>query len=207
MRRRAPLQAPITALALDAAGERLITGHEDGALSVWEVGGGCVASIASGELPGPVRAVAFAQATAVLAVGGNGEVVRWTPGRPRLAPVLEPADEVAEVALRGDTLARVVGETVEVRSCAGGESWSFTPHLPPPLRVAIGPGGRRVAVAGLAPPDAKAPVQVWRRGDVEPEHSFDGHRQGVRAVAFGAGGRRVISLGLDSRIRAWDLDY
>lgn len=208
VRARAPLQAPITALAFDASGELLATGHEDGALSVWEVASGALsASLAAGALQGPVRALWVGAGTSVQAVGARGEVVRWSPGRSLPEPLLGPAPAaVGAVALRSGVLARVIGGALELWSPGDEPRLStFSPDLPAPLQVALGPGADLVATAGRAS-EGKAGVQVWRREGGAPLTTFDGHRRGVIALAFGSSGQRLFSLGLDGRLRAWTLD-
>jgi WD40 repeat protein len=209
VRARAPLRAPITALALDAAGEHLATGHADGALSVWELASGALGgALPGGALQGPVRALWVGTGTSVHAVGARGEVVRWSPGRPLPEPVLGPADgEPEAIDLRGEVLARVVGGALEVWSLREKARLSaFTPAAPGPLRVALGPGADLIAVAGSAGQAEQAEVEVWRREGGTRLTSFEGHRRGVLALGFGASGRRVFSLGRDGRLRAWNLE-
>lgn len=206
------LHAPITALALDGGGELLATGHADGALSVWDVATGKLTASAepTDALQGPVRAIWLGPGTRAHVVGGRGEVVRWFPGQAPPERVLGPATgEVSDAALRGDTLLRAIGSSVEVWSCQQGALVStFTPEAStPPLQVGVSWTGEWLAVAGHAQPGAKAAVEVWRRDGRSAECTFDGHRQGVISVAFGSSGRRVFSLGLDGRVRTWDLGY
>jgi|GEM_PF-1177626 WD40 repeat protein len=48
-------------------------------------------------------------------------------------------------------------------------------------------------------------VRLWDANTGRLLHTFSGHRGTVRAVAFGANGRLVLSGGFDDRLRLWDV--
>jgi WD40 repeat protein len=67
--------------------------------------------------------------------------------------------------------------------------------------VAFSPAGRWVASAG----EGDGTVKVWDATTLAPVHTFRGHRDGVRRLAFSPDGKLLVSGSKDHTVKVWDL--
>ncbi|HEY0988351.1 MAG TPA: WD40 repeat domain-containing protein, partial [Kofleriaceae bacterium] len=193
----------ITAVALDAAGERAATGDAAGAVWIWSVEQR--APIARCEPHnGTVRAIRFAPDGRSVVSGGNDGEVRICD------------------AATGATLHRMIGHshqvvTLDITSdgksiVSGGRDgkpriWdaqtgqlvrTLEGHRGAVTGVRVSPDDRQVLTFGL---DGTA--RIWTRDGVALG-SLQGHGGPIYAGSWDADGRRVITTSVDGAIRRWD---
>jgi WD40 repeat protein/serine/threonine protein kinase len=189
---------PPTALAVSPDGARVVTGHPDGTLAVWDR--------STGQLLGSVKAhpvgvahAAFAAGGKVLVTAGAEPVVRtWAveadgavkPGLP-LPALPEPVTCLAAAA---DGTAVFVGSAKG--TCLG---WDPTGGRPPltwratagerVVALAVSPDGRTVATASPT-----GPVRLWSAATAAPDRDIRA-AAGATALAFIPAPTGFISVG------------
>jgi WD40 repeat protein len=197
----------VLCLAFSPDGGQLVTGGRDGSLCLWDV----AMQRPLDELPlfgGPVAALAFApDGGGVLAaprdlsaLGGPFDLVVWRFAGGSAFEVLPWRAPV--VALAADAVGGVLAvadETREVALCGEDLRRCEAPRFAQRVRgLAVAPGGRVLAVAAGKVAEVCDATTGARRSTCK------GHRAEVRAVAFGPGGRTLLTGSADRTVRLWD---
>ncbi|NML15894.1 WD40 repeat domain-containing protein [Azohydromonas caseinilytica] len=198
----------VLALAWSPDGTRLVTGHGDHALRLWDAATG---QPLGGPLHGHeerVTSVAFSPDGRLIVSGSADRTLRrWdaATGQPLGAPLARHRDRIAGVAFSPDgRRIASAGHDGLVRlwdaatgQAVGAPLESGTPEL---WSVAWSPDGRQL-VAG----DGEGRVHWWDaatgRGLRAAPH---GHKDRVMALAFSRDGTRLASAGWDRTLRLWD---
>jgi WD40 repeat protein len=207
-----PTAIPVTALAFDSDGSRLVAGgyHE---LFIWDTASGTLVKRV-GNIPQRTFGLAFSPDHSQLAVAGgapgvSGEVrlISWKDGPDKGAEpqVLSTHDDVFfTVAFRPDGRQFVAGGAdglVRVFDLpSGSERLKINSHADWVSAVCFSPDGKRIATASR---DKMAKVFDAESGRLLATHSE--HNAPVRAIAFSADGKLVASAG-GNRIRVWNVD-
>jgi WD40 repeat protein len=196
--------SPVTALAFNADGTRLVSGSDDTSVRVW--------SLADGKLPelamlagheGPVNGVAFnADATQVVSGSHDKNAIVWNVAESKLIIKLTGhAGPVVGVALAADN------KTVVSASADGSvRFWNGTDgsvvrslsHALPLVAFAQSRDGRLLAVAG-----ADHAVKVYDVAAGTLLFTLAGHTRDVATLAFNADGSRLVSADADNRAVVW----
>ena len=74
------------------------------------------------------------------------------------------------------------------------------------MDVAFSRDGRYLAVAVGHNKAIDDVVLVWDTKDGALKHTFKGHKQVIRTVAFSPDGKQLLSGGLDRTIRVWKVE-
>jgi hypothetical protein len=202
--------ADANCLAMSLKGDRLLSGHGDGRLRIWDVNFGKQLA----ELPGhsePILAVAVSMdghqaLSAGGKPGGRDFVVRYWDatrgtGRPtrefkgHTAPVVGvafSADGNRALSASHDGTVRVwdIGSADELRS--------FTGHQGPVLCVAGCPDGKRAVSGGR-----DGLVRLWEIESGKEVAHFKGHDDAVRCLCVSADGRWLLTGSADRTLRLW----
>jgi len=174
-RRVALVDAPdhASALAIQAGGDAVLSGGEDGSLTIWKAGGEKIRSFAAHGPGITVRSVAFAPAARLLITSGDGPgvgtqpsraVVLWDPETGvafrtiRNASLFALADDGRTLAVAGDATSIRVIDVITARELARLEG-----HEGGVTALAFAPGGRRLVSAGH-----DRTIRVWALQESQP---------------------------------------
>ena len=180
------------------------------AVTVWEVAGGKELFKARVGNAGPQTGVAFSPDGKLLAAGsGDGPVDLWeVPSGKPVRTLFGRTGQGARVAFSADgrELAAVAADgTIQRWTLPDGKPVGTTDppaDLPPvqPAGVGFAPGGRVVAWG-----TAGAAAVVWEAPSGKLLTPPGEHLGAVRSLAFGAGGKELVTAGTDGRVVRWDL--
>lgn len=189
-------------MALSPDGRLLAT--EDGVGTVWlrdTATGGFRATLDDPRVA--PKSMAFSPDGGVLATSDGVGVVRlWdtATGRPLRTLAGHPGGGGLAFAPDGRTLATAAHGTVRLWDTATGRpGTTFDGHVGDITAVALGPGGRTVAVGG-----DHGTVRLWDTATGRPGATLNGHVGAVSAMAFSPDGRTLATGGNDETVRLWD---
>jgi WD40 repeat protein len=211
------------AIALSPPGTRLAVARRDGQVTVWDVprnASSPAARVALAERVEGIHSMAFSPDGELLATAdGNGAVKLWEASSGRLSHAVDggprpgPSERRRIVAIGfspaaveraanlhlASVTAWATGDEVAIWDVARRAPVASIP-LEPGERasaVAVGPHGRRVAVA-LGPTAYLIEVTSRHRTPLR------GHVDDVRAIAFSAESERVATASADKTVRVWN---
>jgi sterol desaturase/sphingolipid hydroxylase (fatty acid hydroxylase superfamily) len=195
--------APVLGVALSGDGSRAVSASEDGAVKVWDAATGReLLSLKGHGLA--VHSVALSGDGSRIASGSDDRTVRvWdaATGKALLTFTGHPS-AVLGVAVSGDgrrVASASVDGTLKVWDAdTGREEFSFSGDPGATLGVTLSGDGRRLAAA-----------DAWsaRVRDLSPggmDHTLEGHRDLVYAVALSPDGGRVVTGSFDTTVKVWD---
>lgn len=195
------LDSAVLGVAISADGERIVSGCEDGTLTVWEGGSGRKLHHLSGH-GRAVRCVAINAAGRRIVSGGYDRTVRvWDADTGEAKQVVTAhSSGVLGVAISSDGTRVVSGgadSMVRVWEPAGSASPVLPGPLDPVLSVAVSEDGSQVVAA-------RGRVAVVRDVASKQEITLAGHRDLVYATAITPDGRRLVTASRDGTVKLWD---
>jgi len=196
---------PVRTVAVTPDGARAVSGGEDGAVRVWDLGTGQQQAALTGHTDW-VRAVAVtADGTQAVSGGDDGTVRVWDLATGQQQGELAGHDRpVWAVAVTPDGTRAVSGGgdgTVRVWDLAAGQ----------PRGVLTGHTGEVFAVALTADRDravsggSDGTVRVWDLADGRATATLTGHHGWVWSAAVTPDEALAVSAGEDGTVRVWDL--
>ena len=198
----------VLCLAFSPDGGQLVTGGRDGSLRLWDVAMGRQVDETRTFGGWPVVALAFApDGGEVIAVprdlspsGGPSHLLVWrVAGAFPLQVLRWRAPVVALAADAAGGVLAVADETREVALCGADLGRRGSPRFAQRVRaLAVAPGGGALAVAAGKITEVCDAATGARRAVCK------GHRAEVRAVAFGPGGRTLLTGSADRTVRLWE---
>ncbi len=192
-------------VAINPAGDRIISGSEDGTLRLWNFEGQQIGEPFQGH-SAAVRAVAFSPNGEWIVSGSSDSTLRlWdlngTPiGEPfqgHLAGVLSVA--VSPMANR--IISGSADATLRLWDLEGWVIQSFHGHSDRVLSVAFSPIDDRIISAS-----DDGTLRLWDLDGTQVCEPFQGCSDGVLSVAFSPVGDRIVSGSADTTLRLWDLN-
>lgn len=224
--RRASHSGVVTSVAFAPDGRALASGSWDGTVKLWDIRDGTLKLRRT--LRGDwdeVEAVAFApdgRCVAGLGTGWDGGVISavtlWDPADGRGRPLFEIARKLDAIAFSpdGETLATGSGDqAVTLWDVATGVRLADLPGLDQPIwSVAFAPDGSTLAAASGVVPTARdragdrrvGSVTFWDITGPRPQWRarFEGHEQGIAAMAFSPDGAVLATGGFDRDVKLVD---
>ncbi|QEL16262.1 WD40 repeat domain-containing serine/threonine protein kinase [Limnoglobus roseus] len=198
-------RSQINAVAFSPTPNCLVSGENDGTLTVWDTRRAAALTRVEKAHDGlGVFAAAFLPGgSRVLTAGGDGTVVVWDVAdlKPVRTLVGHAKPVRGLVVLPGGKQAASVGDdaTVRVWDLATGQARAWA--TPTAVRALAGsPDGTRLVTG-----DDAGMVRLWDVSVGREVVAFRGHAKGVTAVAFTPDGRRAVSGGQDGTVRLWEL--
>lgn len=200
--------APLCCVAFTAGGSVVLGGAADGTLAGWDPRSGAPRG-AVGRLAGRSLTALAASADGTRVVSGSadgGVQLHDADGTPLGAPLRSPAGPVSALAVGRDGSAFVSGHR-DGRVLAWATP-DAAPRAAPTLPVGV------VASVALSADGAlvaagydQGVVIVWPLADTGSGagRQFKGLGQAVASVAFTAGDRRLVAVGVNGRLLQWDV--
>jgi eukaryotic-like serine/threonine-protein kinase len=195
------------ALAFSPDSRRLVGGHDDDAVRIWDIATETVRALTGHRKA--VEDVAFSPDGHLIASASRDTTIRlWDTETGALRATLPHERGVYGLAFhpRGRLLASVTGDVMD---SSQGELilWNVdsarvvkkAPALAAmAFRVCFSPDGRRLATAGV-----DRLVRIWDSHSLNEMLPLTGHTGPVRCVAFSHDGNQVVSGGDDDGLRCW----
>ncbi|XXX78777.1 pentapeptide repeat-containing protein [Sorangium sp. So ce134] len=200
------LASACSAVAWNASGDLLATGHHDGSIRLWDAVSGQAVRGMDGHT-GPVNSVAFSADGRTLASGSDDTTVRlWEVENGRALRVLEGhGGRVMTVAFSADgrTLASGSGDmTVRLWEAENGRAHrALRGHSSGVISVMFSPDGRTLASGSY-----DKTVRLWELESGRALRAFEGHTNCVMSVAFSPDGRTLASGSYDKTVRLWEVE-
>jgi hypothetical protein len=202
----------VTALASDAAGRLVLSGHSDGTIRLWDAATGTAKWTSRESHDGPVLSLAFATDGKHAVSGGGKLVMYWTlaTGEPKRFQQYHQK-EVWHVGLDGLIPVSMSADKVIHWNAMTGE-----PRRPDQGKIA-GTSGVHLWIDPGRPlgPDARVPSGGWQlagwgtdtlnvfQGN-SPVADLPGNGGGIKGMSASAAGR-ALTLGGDGLLRLWDV--
>jgi len=196
-------ESPITALAFNADGGRLVSGSMDQSVRAWDLKDAKFAELArfTGHT-GAVTGVAFsADSLQVLSGGADNSVRLWSvvDGK-EVRSFTGHTGAVAAVAMAAGNqpVSAAADKTVRVWNPADGNVLRSLPLSDAATAMSITTDGTRIAVA-----TADRKIQLFQTADGAALKSLVGHAGVIKSLNFNADGTRLVSGGADNATIAW----
>jgi WD40 repeat protein/predicted Ser/Thr protein kinase len=193
----------VWAVAFSPDGKILLTGCLDGTARVWRTDTGRPTELRHGRC---VRAVAFAPDGKTVVTGGDdGKARLWDAATgKRTDRVFAHGDSIFAAAFSPDGTKLLTGDErgrVTLWDLASGAEQYSLPHHGTVWAVAFSPDGETFAAGAIG----DQTVRLWDTDTGKPAGPPMQLRGAVRAVAFGPGGRTLLTGSEDKAARLWEL--
>jgi WD40 repeat protein/serine/threonine protein kinase len=194
----------VECLAFSADGRRLVSGHDDNALRVWELPSGRLLQLIKGH-DHSIKCVAISPDGRTIASGGVEHTVRlWDAetGQPRFT-FSGHTNELKGLVFTpdGQTLFSTgYDRTIQAWDPATGVvRYTLRGHSDSIHDLAISPDGRTLASASY-----DKTCILWDLPDRRPRATLRGHSGWINTVAFSPDGQTVATASVDRTVRLWD---
>ena len=196
----------VTSIAFNPDSTRLITGHSNGLVKIWDAATGERIATLSGHASQVNDAVFSPDGRLISTAGADGTAKVWDAGtHEALFTISQHTGEVTAVAFSPD------GERLATASQdSTAKIWDTQPGLTP--QIITGP---RAAILALAFNDDGSLIAaagednaawVWQTNDNQRLNVFRDHNQKVNALAFQPGGSLLATASDDHIARLWDVN-
>jgi WD40 repeat protein len=195
---------PATSLAVGPT--RVVTGHKDGRVVLWEIEYGLrVATFKRNDAD--IWSVSFAGSQErILAAGHDWKLTLHDARTPVLPVHVFEGHENAVQAVAFSAPRNMIatgGADRTVRTWSGetlAETRVYRGHRAYVIALAFAPDGRR-----LASGDLSGNVRIWSMTTRRLQRSIMAHKGAVAALAFAGDGRWLATAGHAGRVRLWDM--
>jgi WD40 repeat protein len=198
-----PFGAGAVTLALHPQGQLLAAGTTTGTVRLTDVASGRVLQELSG-VTGSVRALAFSPEGALLAAGGDRDILLWS---------LPSGALVGRLQGHTEKVWSLVFSPSGHRLASGGADKTLRLWDVERLRqvhqrdvggtvraLVFTPSGEQLVTAGM-----KQPLQLWDAEELRPLRVLEDNPVGVLALALSRDGAFLASSGLDLTVKVWSL--
>jgi len=216
-------EAPLTSVAFSADGSRLATGAENGTITVWDAAAGTPLDLLTGT-GGPVRCLAFAAGSQLVAAGDDQKAVVWDADPAwqlvaQLGPSKDDPLNTGTSRFEFRVLALAFSPDGKLLATGGGEPsrsgelllWDVDKrelvrevadaHSDTVFGLEFSRDGSQI-VSGAADKF----VKIHNVADGSHVRSFEGHTHHVMDVSWKADGSRLVSAGADNAIKVWNVE-
>jgi WD40 repeat protein len=199
----------LVSAAIDANGQRMLTGCADGTVTLWDLTSR-EAPASLGELqprPRDVRAVALTRDGAAVATSQG--VLFWTASKP--GDPLRPAGQGVKDGDEGDARALAVGEPGVVAGYIDGTRLLSVTPRPANLTFEAESAITAVAVGAytrlILTGDERGQAVLWApgRGGYRPTMLLNGHTDSITSVGLSEDGSMALTGSRDGSVRLWDV--
>ncbi|HEX8435856.1 pentapeptide repeat-containing protein [Archangium sp.] len=196
--------ALVSNMAFSPDGRRLVSGSNDGLVTLWSLESGWEPRVVMRGHSGAVFDVAFSPDGTMLASASTDRTVAlWRVGQDRPVRIFqEHSDQVRSVAFSPD--GALLASASNDRSVTlwelrkGGASRVLRGHKASVTNVAFSPDGTL-----LASGSADRTLMIWRARDGVLLHVLRGHSGQIRSMAFSPDGRLLASGSADGTVGLW----
>jgi WD40 repeat protein len=195
-----------TDIAMSPDGRLIVTGDEDGRLTVWDAStGGELEELdpPSDQQP-TVAGLAFsADGSVLVSVSTDGQAKIWDLDSAHLVRILDHADGLNDVAISPDGTMIVTGSfdgIARIRATDGDLIEVLAGHVGAIQAVAFSPDGRLIATAGQ-----DKSLRLWNVATGREVLALREHAETLMDVGFSPDGSRLVSGSFDGTIRVYVL--
>jgi len=199
---------PVNDVSFSPNGETFATAGEDNIVKLWDKEGNLLETLKGHTAP--VKSLSFSPKdnNTLVSVGDDNTVRIWKLNNTSSLQVLTsdsaPANSVS-FSPKGQILASVSNDVVELRSLPGGEK--------PPQKLtlkgyvlAFSPDGKTIATASRSKDNPKNnTVKLWNLNGQELKTSKD-HKEEVTSLSFSSDGQMIAFTSEDNPVKLWHLN-